>query len=209
MRVTFKYDSMMEQQPLRSGMGGNNNSAKTKLALRAISDGVDFLDRQAIATWATKIAVDDKLDLAKDITRLTKAWQAVESEIGPRLAKMFNTDWDPGDVTAYLTLSGRCPYNPPVRFWIYYATTSPISLSLHELQHFYAHELIEPLFKQAGKAVAFNDFKESLTVLLNTEFKDIMESADKGYPQHQALRQEIAAQYKAGRSIEAIAKAHL
>ena len=209
MRVTFKYDPMMEVFPLKAGLHGHVNSEKTKFALRSIADGIDPSDRQAVATWATKIAVDDKIDLPAEIELMTAAWRAVEPQISPRLSKMFATDWDPGDVTAYLTLSQRCPYEPPLYFWVSYFAGDPIGTSLHEIQHFYTHRLIEPMFKAAGRAADFNDFKESLTVLLNGEFKDVMRWDDKGYPQHQELRQKIAAQYEAGLSIEAIAKAYL
>jgi hypothetical protein len=38
----------------------------------------------------------------------------------------------------------------------------------------------------------YNDIKESLTVILNSDFADLMEGAiDEGYPQHQEMRSEI------------------
>ena len=44
--------------------------------------------------------------------------------------------------------------------------------------------------KQIGKEKT-GDLKEALTVLLNTEFNDILEKKDEGYPDHQKLREYI------------------
>lgn len=209
MHVTFKYDPKKEQFPLQVGMGGQNNPTKTKLALRSIDDEIDYLDQTAVAQWVTKIAQDDGLQLENDVERMSKVWQLVEPEASVRLAQMFATDWDPGNVTAFLTLSGRCPYNYPTHFWITHTSKRPIAASLHEIQHFYAHHLIQPLFVKAEKGNSFNDFKESLTVLLNDEFMGIMEKDDPGYPQHQDLRRQILTRFKAGDLIETIAKWYL
>jgi len=71
------------------------------------------------------------------------------------------------------------------------------------LFHFYTHRKYESLNIERQK---FNDIKESLTVLLNTEFKDLMSEAfDNGYPQHQQMRADILEMRKEGKSIDEIA----
>jgi len=205
MNVTFKYDPAMEQPPLKSGMNGQNNASKTELALRAIRDDVDYLDKQAVEQWAKKVIREDDLNLENDTERISSAWREVETEAGIRLARMFATDWDPGNVIAYLTLSHRCPYNFPVYFWVYRGNKYGVGSCLHELQHFYTHALIEPLFRSAGQIERFNDFKEALTVLLNQDCLDLMRVEDKGYPQHQDLRSQLLTKYKDGDSITALA----
>jgi hypothetical protein len=209
MYVIFKYDPAMEQPPLKSGMGGQNNTSKTELALRSIRDDVDYMDKQAVEQWIKHVIQEDGLNLEQDAERISNAWREVEAEASLRLAKMFATDWDPGNVIAYLTLSHRCPYHFPAYFWVYRGNKYGVGTCLHELQHFYTHMLIEPLFQSAGQIERFNDFKESLTVLLNQDCADLMRMEDKGYPQHQHLRSQLLTKYKDGDSVVALANWYL
>ena len=201
MNVTFEYDPAMELAPLKSGMSGQHDASKTELALRAIRDNVNYLDKDAVEQWIKLIIREDGLDLEDDAKRISEAWKKVESEAGLRLAKMFATDWNPGNVIAYLTLSQRCPYRFPIYFWVYRGNKYGIRSCFHELQHFYTHALIEPLFKSAGQSERFGDFKEALTVLLNQDCLDLMRMEDRGYPQHQDLRSQLLTKYKDGDSI--------
>ena len=59
-------------------------------------------------------------------------------------------------------------------------------LGMHELLHFFTWIKYRPLLKAKGVSDEhYNTIKESLTVLLNTEYKDLMgDEFDKGYPQH-------------------------
>lgn len=127
----------------------------------------------------------------------------------PKFEKMFAASWSPEHITGYLTLSKRCPYHYPSHFWIYYATNAPIANCLHEIQHFYSHKLLLPIFEQHQKQNMFNDFKESASVLLNIDFSDIMERADQGYPQHSILRGHIEAGYIEGQSLADMAEMYV
>ena len=84
-----------------------------------------------------------------------------------------------------------------------------IQVSLHELLHFYTHQLIEPLFVKARVRERHNDFKEALTALLNLEFADLLDQPDRGYPQHQPLREAISAKWQAGKKVYDIAREHI
>ena len=207
MKVTFKYDPAKELAPLKSGMSGQYDSSKTELALRAIRDNVNSLDGEAVEQWIMQVIREDGLDLEADTERISKAWREVEAEAGLRLKKMFATDWDPGEVIGYLTLSQRCPYRFPVYFWVSRSNKYGVRACLHELQHFYTHALIEPLFQSTGQGERFGDFKEALTVLLNQDCLDLMRQEDKGYPQH--LRGQLLTKYIAGDSVIALANWYL
>ena len=123
-----------------------------------------------------------------------------------RLADMFTTDFNPGLIDGYLTIGTRCPYNFPHRlFYVSALTRSPIQICLHELLHFYTHQLIEPFFREAGDLEEHNQFKEALTVLLNAEFSDLIERNDQGYPQHRELRDRILTAWQSGKSVYTIA----
>ena len=73
---------------------------------------------------------------------------------------------------------------------------------MHELLHFYTHRKYESLKIESKK---FNDIKESLTVLLNTDFVSLTgKDQDTGYPQHQKMRAEIKELRQKGLSVDEI-----
>jgi hypothetical protein len=209
MSIRFTYLPEMESLPLKIGLGGLNNSGRTDLAQKALAAQIDPTDSQAVAKFALNLAADSGIAMESDVARIEASWRRVEEEAIAGLGKMFDTAWQPGELVAYLTLSTRCPYEFPSHFWIYQATTSPVRGCLHELQHFYAHQLILPVFEKAARVDRFNDFKEALTALLNIDFADIMEKPDEGYPRHQELRQKLAEEYRAGVSISDMATKYL
>ena len=84
-----------------------------------------------------------------------------------------------------------------------------IQVSLHELLHFYTHQLIEPLFVKARVRGRHNDFKEALTALLNLEFADLLDQPDCGYPQLQTLRKVVSAKWQAGKNVYDIAQEYI
>lgn len=192
MRVIYKYDLLQEQSPFKAGLGGMYNSTVMKRSREAQDAGVDFNDATSVAAFCQAYIATNGIDIENIILRFQNAWNPVEKEATKRLAAMFDTGWDPGEVTALLTLNSRCPYNWRVsRFWIGVQSKSPIVLSLHEIQHFYAHNLLETHFTPTGDFPTFGDFKESLTVLLQPTFGDLLDGADTGYFQHQHQREKI------------------
>ena len=209
MNVHFEYDSIMEAYPLQVGFGGKNDSQHTEFAESAKAAGVVANDEEAISKFVTKIIADDEIDMDQAVESINKRWQFIQSKVDGRFGTMFDTSWSPNQITGYLTLSKRCPYHYPSHFWIYYATTKPVANCLHEIQHFYSHKLLLPIFEQHHKTDMFNDFKEAASVLLNVDFSDIMERQDQGYPQHQELRGRIQAKYLEGVSIATLARRYI
>ncbi|MCX6822465.1 MAG: hypothetical protein NTX91_00510 [candidate division SR1 bacterium] len=97
------------------------------------------------------------------------------------------------EITCYLTTLARCPYNREkglIRLW--YKAQDPVRVFLHEILHFQFHQRYRdnPKVKLLSKE-QFEDLKESLTFLLNIEFKEYIEFPDYGYPQHQELRKQL------------------
>src|SRR5690606_4849438 len=124
----------------------------------------------------------------------------------------FETNWNPGTITGYLTLSERCPYNIQKKYFFISATNdllTPIATSLHEIQHFYSHHILQPLFEKSNSIEKFNDFKEALTVVLNNQFELVLEKKDAGYSQHQKLRKWIFENYLQNKSILEICKDYI
>ncbi|KKQ55654.1 MAG: hypothetical protein US74_C0025G0001 [Parcubacteria group bacterium GW2011_GWA2_38_13] len=77
-----------------------------------------------------------------------------------------------------------------------------IASFLHELLHFQTHTYWEKIIKEKLAEEEFNNLKEALTVILDEEFKDIMECEDGGYKDHKALRERILCQWKEDKNFD-------
>lgn len=96
-------------------------------------------------------------------------------------------------ITCFLTTLPRCPYNwEKWQIRIYYKADNPVGIFLHETLHFQFHWRYRNHPKvQLLSQEQFWELKESLTFLLNHEFKEYIEYPDKWYPQHQELRNKL------------------
>jgi len=75
----------------------------------------------------------------------------------------------------------------------------------HELLHFYTwYAFSEELEKKGVSKEKYNDVKESLTEVLNTDFSDLLREIDTGYPQHHDLRIQVKHMRGMGKSIKDI-----
>lgn len=209
MNVTFIYDPRKETETLRVGFSSKHSNEPTRFAKEARGAGVDFSSEEKVAIFSLNKIKRDNIDIKKFVQDFTSQWKPIEREATERLKRIFQTEWDPGNVTGYLTLSTRCPYNFAKRYYFVSVCSkqlSPIATSLHELIHFYTYQLIEPLFIEEGVPNLFQDFKEALSVLLNLELKDLLDREDEGYPQHHQLREEITEKWQAGTNVYDLAK---
>ncbi len=128
------------------------------------------------------------------IPRLQESWDEIAEEYYKRAEKVFGVML-PNDVTAYLTINDRCPYS--IEQGMFYVSSSYLyttnKTAMHELWHFYTWFKYGIEWERKLGAEKYNEIKEALTVLLNVECKDLLPEGvlDKGYPQHQELRQKI------------------
>ncbi len=88
-----------------------------------------------------------------------------------------------------------------------YINKGAIGVAIHELMHLFFHYYFWDILK--NKKLNYNDkhfIKESFTVIVNEEFKDILDHKDYGYDDHRKLRKCILNEWKKGKSFEEIAK---
>ena len=213
MNVTFAYDPSREVGPLQYGLGSSFEQTPTSFAEEVQAAEIDFASEEQVAAFVLAKIKREGIDTMALVTDFTKDWKPIEPEATTRFKRIFQTDWDPGEVTAYLTLSTRCPYSLKGRYYFvsmaWKGHKAAINTSLHELIHFYTHELIEPMFIEANIQPRFGDFKEALSVLLNLECADLLDGKDQGYHKHQELRQEITEQWQDKNDVYAIAKEYI
>lgn len=208
MHVAFIYDPKREISPLRFGSTYSASGAQlTAMERRVLEEGISRTDGTAVAVLAARMLAENQVDVAGVVKSYQDAWSPVEFEVLRRFQKMFITKWDPGEMIVYLTVSKRCPYNPNQKFFFgSFFRDTRISNCLHELQHFFVHKLYEKEFFERGLSVEFHHFKESLTVLLNESFADIIELPDEGYEMHTERRIRILYLWYNGQSIRNISE---
>ncbi len=194
MKVNFVYNEDKDIDCLLSKGGGSNNQpgnrTKTYEALLAFTS--DLGNREKVREFVRGFIQDNKLDPQKDALAIQKNWDSISGEFEKRAERVF--DLSIADtITAYLTITGRFPYRIEERyFYVSAKKTNANTTAMHELWHFYTWYKFGRETEQKIGVEKYNDIKESLTVLLNIECLDLMGGEiDKGYPQHQELRNKI------------------
>jgi hypothetical protein len=140
------------------------------------------------------------------VQKYTDEWDSIDNEYHKRAQQVFNIKL-PKSVTAYLTINNRCPYSITENmFYVPFPRESVRKTVMHELWHFYTwYGLGTDQETKLGKE-KYNELKEALTVLLNTEYADMLPDGitDEGYPKHQVLRQRILELWKTHKDIRKI-----
>ena len=111
------------------------------------------------------------------------------------------------DIVAYLSTNSRCTYNIQGNyFFVYINNENPNGVIIHELMHFYTwHAFYKEITQNGVSKEKYNDIKESLTELINTDFQYLLGTYyDKGYPQHLKIRERINKLHKGGKNIKDI-----
>ena len=131
---------------------------------------------------------------------LTKSWEKINNIYFQRLENLTQKSFSQEKVDAYISTVGRSAYNLDENCF----TVSMHRQLLHALRtcgHELLHMHIEKNFsdyiiKELKNYQKFDFLNESLTVLLNQEFKDLWFMEDKGYSSHKYLRNFIEQEWK-------------
>ncbi len=194
MQIQFKYDENKDIDCLLSKGSGSMNQpgSKTKTYQALLMFTPDIQDREKVREFVRKYISENAIDTEKLCVSMKKDWDQVAIQFEARAEKIFGVSI-PDTIMAYLTITGRYPYNIKEKY--FYVSTTPVNIRgtvMHELWHFYTwNKFGETELARLGSQ-KYNDLKEALTVLLNCECADTMPSIDSGYPQHQDLRKLIA-----------------
>lgn len=204
MQVKFTYEREKNIWCLMNKGGGSNNSATPTKQYEILT--AQYGDSPSLAEASMFIdnyIAQNKIDVSGCIRRFQDEWDSFAAEFQKRAEQLFNVSL-PDDIVVYLTVNGRCPYNISGNyFYVSLQSTSSIGTVMHEQWHFltwygFGRDQEQILGKQR-----YNDLKESLTVLLNVECKDLLPEGaiDTGYPQHVDIRNQILAYWKQDKSI--------
>jgi hypothetical protein len=199
MHVQFRYDVGQDAENFIKSLNSKNRTKPTRFQ-RAYEQvyGSNYDATNVIAFIGQYLAINN-IDTAERQADIEGSWAIYDSEFVARADAIFQLESSFWPIAGYLSTNSRCTYEIATgKFFLYQSATSPIAYVAHELFHFYTwYALHEKLVRRGVSAKDYNDFKESLTELLNMEFLDIMrDEPDRGYPQHAEMRARIRRQWQ-------------
>lgn len=159
-----------------------------------------------IMPFLKKKYVDDKKEINNARNDRKKEFDQKFQEACEKLAKVMGKPIYRDDFTFYLTTFPRGPYNYyKGTIWEYIGWPDPIGGFLHELCHF---QFIHYWQKNPNSPVSkletgqFENFKESLTMILDEDFYPLMNKPDQGYDMHQEFRKELSEFWKTNKNFD-------
>ncbi|HEY1074875.1 MAG TPA: hypothetical protein VGE59_04245 [Patescibacteria group bacterium] len=211
MKLTITYDLDKEFDNLQRGLKTVfNPEHQSKLVREMMAAKVNLSSKEEVDKFIAQKIQDENINSQQAAHDIQKKWDKISQSAISRMDKLFATSAPFENITVYLSLNGRCAYNFPERyFFVCFTRPNPIGVMIHELLHFYTHLLIQPYFIEQGEEDKHGEFKEALTVLLNTEFNDVIEEQDKGYEKHAESRAWIESNWTKGMTVQELAKRYL
>lgn len=196
MNIIFKYDIDKDVENFVKSTKSVNSKEPTKFFLLFLREfnNPTVVNELDVKKFVENYIKKNNVNTQEKTDELQKRWGDIEAESITRLERIFKIKYPSNEVTAYLTTNERCTYNTKENyFFVNLNNIQSNRTVIHELFHFYTwHAIHEELTSKGVTASQYNDIKESLTDLLNLEFKDLLDGAiDRGYPQHQEIRAKI------------------
>ncbi len=207
MNVNFTYNREQDVICLmRFGKKSNNSAHPTKVYGELVAQYGESPSEGDTSAFIDTYVAKHSIDLGSFIQHYTNDWMLVASEFQKRAESVFKTTL-PADITSYLTVNTRCPYDIHENlFFVSVPSASARNVVMHELWHFYTWYGLGIDQEEKLRRERYNECKESLTVLLNIECADLFPEGitDIGYPQHQALRERITTLWLKEKNIHSV-----
>lgn len=131
---------------------------------------------------------------------LSKSWDKINNAYFQRLENLTEKPFSQQQVNAYISTVGRSAYNLDENYFtvsMHRQLLHALRTCGHELLHIHVEKnFSDSLIKELKNYQKFDFLNESLTVLLNHEFKDLWFMEDKGYSSHKHLRNFIEQEWK-------------
>jgi hypothetical protein len=193
---------------LNKGKSSNNNPNPTRIYKQLLEFTGENLDENSTSIFIDKYIKNNQIDIKQKITDYQKSFDNISNEFQRVAEKVFGISLK-DDITVYLTINTRCPYNIQENlFFVSLSNKNNLHTAMHELWHFYTwYKFGFKEQERIGKE-KYNEIKEALTVLLNIECSHLLPKGlkDEGYPQHQELRNKILKLWKQNPNIDFIWK---
>lgn len=194
MKVTFKYDRKKDVWCLLSfGKSSQNSPNPTKTYEQLVAFAGENPSDDMVSKFIDRYITENNIDIREYVAKYQTDWDTVSEKYQKVAERVFDVSLV-DDVTAYLSINRRCPYNTEQNFFfVPVPATLQRKIAMHELWHFYTWYKFGIIWEEKIGRQKYNELKEALTVLLNVECGELMPVgvSDLGYPQHQELRNKI------------------
>ena len=144
-----------------------------------------------------------------NISALNNHWQKHGEELVKKIEKIFGK-FKIKTCDIFITTLYVCDYNYEEKYFylsLYHSLAKNFTIIAHELAHFLFYDYFQSYLKESDVSDdKFQDLKESMTVLLNTEeFKNLLLIEDSGYEPHQKLRESILSAWQKHKNLKKVA----
>jgi len=130
---------------------------------------------------------------------LNKSWEKINKDYFSRLERLTNKSIFAESINGYITTVGRSTnhlYNKSFTVSMHRQILQALRTCGHELLHLQVENYFGKNISNILGEKKFEIINESLTVLLNLEFKDLWFMEDSGYEPHKELRTFISEEWK-------------
>jgi len=191
MTVRFKYDLAKDIENFFLVAKYSQQEFASPIRSRYEAQYGQELNTDKLRSFILAETKEQQLDLNSVTNQYQRDWDFVNDEFFKRCERLFNCALPSDEIIAYLTLCDRCGYNIKNNyFFISAKDNKPKLTTIHELWHFYTWHA----FGQELQSLSPQDYyvlKEALTVIINHEFKDLLDGYDTGLGSHQEIRRKI------------------
>lgn len=208
MKMKILYDRNKDRENILKASVAKNSKVPTSIQKLFIEQFGELFSEQLLDIFLEKYVKDNSVDIQEKVFEIENNWNFIKEEAIKRLNALFSTTLD-AEITVYLTTDSRCTYNTDKNYFFVSFTSIKNSTNLiilHELFHFYTWKRYHQIMKDLGVSDdLYNDFKESLTILLNFIFQDLLDGArDEGYPNHHEMRTWIQNEYQKDKNLDSL-----
>lgn len=206
MKVSFTYDKEKDIWCLlNKGKSSRHSQKPTKQYEQLVAAYGDSPSADDTSAFIAAYLSGQDIDIEQYVSAYQADWDIVSDEFSRRAEKLFGISLRT-DMTAYLTINSRCPYSLEENyFFVTLPTYDHVArrTAMHELWHFYTWRAFGQDQVERLGAQKYGDLKEALTVLINIECADLLpeDVQDKGYPQHEEMRQHSIEFWKTNKNI--------
>lgn len=205
MKVSFEYNHEKDIYCLLTyGKSSNNSNKSTKIYDQLIGVFGENPTVEKTSTFINDYLLMNDIDIQESLVGFQEDWGTISDDYNKRAEGIFKISL-PSGITAYMTVNNRYPYSiEDNSFFVSFPGSHSSKIAMHELWHFYTWYKFGIIWEEKIGKQKYNDIKESLTVLLNTECADLFKEgmSDVGYPQHQELREKILQMWSEEKDIE-------
>lgn len=208
MKIVFKYNTEKDIWCLLNyGKSSSNSSKATKVYEKLIAEYGENPTNEQATSFLEKYISGNNINVQNISMDYKNEWSNISDQYIGISEQVFGLSLS-ADITAYLTVNSRCPYRINKNFFFVSLSSKQTSnmIIMHELWHFYTWYKFGVVWEDKLGKEKYNELKESLTVLLNVECRDLLPNGlkDEGYPQHQDLRNRILEIWQEEKDIEKI-----